>query len=217
MVSSLHIYFIEVEIVKKIMDKLFNVDKKTLIFLVIISFIGLLTGSIFMTVLDSSDKLLVSDTLGNFLSNVEPSNYVNTFIESLLLNVISVIFIWILGISIVGFPIAIIFVFIKSFLLSFSLASFIANFKFKGLLLGVIYNFPHNFISLVLFIYLGVYSIRLSIIILNCVIKRKSIDFKSIMNRYLLVLISSLVLVIILSLIETFLMPYLLKIINNML
>lgn len=199
------------------MDKLFNVDKKTLIFLFIISFIGLLTGSLFMTVLSSSDKNLIADTLNNFMNNIEPINYGKTLLESLLINFISILFIWILGISVIGIPIVIIFIFIKSFLLSFSLASFIANFKLKGVLLGTIYNFPHNFINLVLFIYLGVYSIRLSIILLNGVIKRKNVDFKIIMNRYLLVLIVSIITSVLLSLFDVFVMPYLLKIISNVL
>ena len=152
---------------KIIIYKLLNVDKKTLIFLLTISFIGLLTGSLFMTTLSGSDKLLVSNTLNNFMEHIEPDNYLNYLFETSLINFVSVLFVWLLGISIIGIPLVIIFVFIKSFLLSFSLASFIANYKLNGLLIGVIYNFPHQFINLILFIYLGVYSIRLSIMILH--------------------------------------------------
>ena len=199
------------------MDKLFNVDKKTLIFLLTICFIGLLTGSIFMTILNNSDKELIKETVTGFMNDINNLNYHKIFIESLIINLLSVIVIWILGISIIGIPIVIIFIFIKSFLLSFSLASFIANFKLKGLILGTLYNFPHNFINLVLFLYLGVYSIRLSIIILNSVIRRKNVDFKVIMNRYLLVLISSFITVIIISLFESYVMPYFLKLICNVL
>ena len=202
---------------KKILDKLLNVDKKTLVFIIIISFLGLLTGAVFMTILDSSDKLLINDTLSNFMNEIQPLDYKKALFESLLLNYICTLLIWIIGISVIGIPIVIVFIFIKSFLLSFSLASFIANFKFKGLILGTIYNFPHNFISLILFIYLSVYSIRLSIILLNGVIKRKNIDFKIIMNRYLLVLIFSLITSTLISLSEVFLMPYLLNLISNML
>ena len=199
------------------MDKLFNVDKKTLIFLLIICFIGLLTGSIFMTILNSSDKELIKETVTGFMNDINDLKYHEMFIESLTINLLSIILIWILGISIIGIPIVIIFVFIKSFLLSFSLASFIANFKLKGLILGTLYNFPHNFINLLLFLYLGVYSIRLSTIILNSVIRRKNVDFKVIMNRYLLVLISSIITVATISLFESYAMPYFLKLICNML
>lgn len=202
---------------KIIIYKLLNVDKKTLIFLLTISFIGLLTGSLFMTTLSGSDKLLVSNTLNNFMEHIEPDNYLNYLFETSLINFVSVLFVWLLGISIIGIPLVIIFVFIKSFLLSFSLASFIANYKLNGLLIGVIYNFPHQFINLILFIYLGVYSIRLSIMILHSVIKLKSLDFKTIMRRYLLVFIVSFVIILITSLLETFLMPYLLKLLMNVL
>ena len=63
------------------MDKLFNVDKKTLIFLLIICFIGLLTGSIFMTILNSNDKNLINETITGFLNNVNKLNLHKMFIS----------------------------------------------------------------------------------------------------------------------------------------
>ena len=51
---------------KKAMDKLFTVDKKVVIFLFVISFIGVVTGALFMTVLSSQDKQLVAETLSSF-------------------------------------------------------------------------------------------------------------------------------------------------------
>lgn len=201
---------------KKIINKLLNVDKKTLIFLIFICFIGILTGSLFMTVLNSNDKILISETITGFLKNIHLKNYIDLF-KVFILNVIQIFSVWLLGISIIGVPFVIIFIFIKSFLFGFSIASFIANLGGKGLILSVVYNFPHNFANLALFLYLGVYSIRLSIMLLNGVIRRKNVDFKAIMNRYLLVLLSAIVVVLITSLIEVYIIPHGLKIIVNML
>lgn len=201
---------------KKIIYRLLNVDKKTLIFLIFICFIGILTGSLFMTVLSVSDKLLIKETITGFISNIEVKNYIDLF-KVFSLNFIQLFFIWILGISIIGIPFVVAFLFIKSFLLGFSIASFIANFGIKGVLLSVAYNFPHNFINLTLFLYLSVYSIRLSIMLLNGVIRRKNVDFKNIMNRYLFVLLSSIIIILFMALIEVYLIPHGLKIIANML
>lgn len=195
---------------KKTIYKLLNVDKKTLIFLFSISFVGLLTGSIFMTVLNSTDKQLISETLTSFIDNIELKTNLD-FIKTISINSIQVLLIWLLGISIIGIPLVIIYIFIKSFLLSFSISTFIANFKFKGLVISFLYNFPHNFVYLTLFLYLSVYSIRLSIMLLNGVIRRKNVDFKVIMNRYLLILIVSLIIVLFMSIIEVYLIPHGLK------
>lgn len=202
---------------KKVMDKLLNIDKKVLLFLFIISFIGILTGSLFMTVLDTTDKTLITETLEGFLGNVQPDNYIKYLTDNLIVNLISVLVIWILGLSVIGLPIIIIFIFLKSFVVSFSLSSFIANYHLKGTFLGLLYNFPHHFINLVVYLYLGVYAIKISSFIFNSMIKRKSIDFKSIMNRYLLVLIVSLLIIVVMTIFETFLTPYLLKIVLNVL
>lgn len=170
-----------------------------------------------MTVLDATDKTLVTETLGGFLENVEPTNYVKSLTENLIVNIISIFVIWILGLSVIGIPVVIIFIFIKSFVVSFSLSSFIANYHLKGTLLGLVYNFPHHFINLVVFLYLGVYAIRVSTLLLNSILKRKSIDFKAIMNRYLLVLLVATLIIVVMTIFETFLTPYLLKLVLNVL
>ena len=209
-------YILLGENMNKLLAKLFNVDKKVLIFIIIICFIGLLTGSLFMTVLSYNDKLLIKDTLSSFISNIETNN-INNLRDNIIVNLVSILSIWILGISIIGIPIVIMFIFFKSFIFSFSIASFIANFKFKGLILSLIYNFPHNFIILLIFIYLSVYSIKSSIIILCSVLGRKNLNFKVLMNKYLLILVITVVITIMMNLFEYFVTPRLLKIMTNML
>ncbi len=170
-----------------------------------------------MTALSSSDKTLVSDTLSTFLKNIEPDNYLNSLTNNLIINAIFIIVIWLLGFSIIGLPIVVLLLFYKSFSVSFTLSSFIANYGLKGSLLGFLYNFPHQFIILVIYLYLGCYAIKVSVALLISILKRKSLDFKAIMNRYLLVLIVSLLVIVIMTLFETFLTPTLLKSIMNML
>ncbi len=202
---------------KKALDKLFSVDKKAVLFLFLVSFIGMITGALFMTVLSSTDKTLVQDTLVSFLENIEPSNYLSFLTSNLLINLFFILVIWLLGFSVVGLPIVIFILFYKSFTISFSISSFIANYGWKGTILGFLYHFPHQIIYLLIYLYLGCYALKVSILLMQSIIKRKNLDFKLIMNRYLLVLILSLLIVSFLTLFETFLTPYLLKIVVNML
>lgn len=202
---------------KKIMDKLLKVDKKTIIFLIIISIAGIITGSLYMTVLNSGDKADITSSLNTFINNLNTDNYINVLTNNLLVNLVYVFAIWILGISIIGLPIVIGIIFIKSFILSFSVATFIANYKLKGTLIGLAYNFPHHIINLILYIYLGCYAIRLSNLIIKCLIHKKNLDFKNIINRYLLILCITLFIIVVTTLFETFVTPLLLKIVVNML
>ena len=201
---------------KKIMDKLLNVDKKILIFLIIICIIGIITGSIFMTILNSNDKDSILLSLEEFITGYSSLNPEKDLINNFIINIMYVLAIWILGISIIGLPIVIFILFFKAFLLSFTISSFIMKYKLKGMLLGIIYNIPHQVINLVVYMYLGVYSIKLSSFIIEALVHKKSINFKNVTNRYLLVLIVSIIILIITTLYETYIMPILLKKIVNM-
>lgn len=195
-----------------------KVDKRTVLFLFIIAIIGLITGALYMTILNSSDKTLITNSLNNFLTqNNNNEDYIALLINNLIINLICILGIWILGISMIGLPIAIAIIFYKSFILSFSLATFIANYKIKGAILGLVYNFPHQIIILLVYIYLGVYAIKLSLALIDSVIKKKNINFKHVMNRYILVALIAIFIVVVMTLFETFVMPIFLQKVRNML
>ncbi len=178
---------------------------------------GIITGALFMTVLSSADKELVRETLSSFLESVEPSNYPLFLRGNLVINLLFILAIWILGFSVIGLVIVIFILFYKSFTISFSISSFIANYGLKGSLLGFLYHFPHQIIYLVIYLYLGCYAIKVSFLLVQSIIKRKSLDFKLVMNRYLLVLGISLFIVTLFTCFETFVTPILLKKVLNML
>lgn len=192
---------------KKLINKLINVDKKVLIFLIIICIIGIITGSFFMTVLNTNDKDIILTSLDEFIK----INCRSSFTNNIIIILGYAIIIWLLGISVIGLPIVIILLFIKSFLLSFTISSFIMKYKFKGIIYGIIYNIPNQVINLIVYIYLGVYSIKLSSFIMNAIIHKRSLDFKNITNRYLLVFGVSIIVLSLTTLYETYIMPMLLQ------
>ena len=196
---------------KKKLDELVNVDRKVLLFLIIICIIGIITGSIFMTILNTNDKETIIVSLNSFISNIGHLNTKYEFINNLVINISYIFIIWILGISIIGIPIVIVLLFFKSYILSFTISSFIYEYKTKGILLASIYTMPHLIINLVIYLYLGVYSIKLSSYIIKCITKSKTINFKYIINKYIQILIISLILVIITTLYQSFIIPILLK------
>ena len=200
------------------MDKLLSkikLNKKIVIFLAIISGIAIISGSLLVVLLDKSDKIMISSYLTNFINDLSQYKieYISVLEDSLITNITLILGIWLLGISVIGIPIVSFLYFSQIFTFGFALASIILNYKFKGLFLVLIYTFPHYLIFMFMLLILTSYSIILSIKLITTVFKKKQIDFKIISNKYLLILLFSVIVVIMYSLYETFALPNIIKLI----
>lgn len=201
---------------KKKMDKLKNKttsNKKIIVFLVGLFLIGLIAGSIFITIISKSDQALVKEYIKEFVNKADKNklNYLEALKNASLSNGLFIVIVWLLGFSIIGIPIVIFMYFSKAFILGFSLSSFILQYKFKGLLLALIYFFPHHIVNILAYTLIMIYSLKISFILINSIIKKKTISFKAIMNRYLIVFAVSIGMVIVASLYECFVVPFLIR------
>ncbi len=201
---------------KKEMDKLKNrmkSSKKFTIFLVVLLLVGVIAGTLFITILSSSDKSLIKEYLNSYISDIGKNkiNYLPLFCNSFLKEILISGAIWLLGISIVGIP-AILFLFFKeAFTLGFSIGSMLFVYKGKGLLYAFFYIFPCQILNIVAYGLLLTYALSVSLKMIEAVFKHKTIDFKAIMNKYSKVLGVVLGLFLVSSLLETFLIPNILK------
>ena len=150
---------------KKILNNLrtrLHVNKNLFVFLVVMVIVGVTAGAFFSSVLGTEDKQLVTDYLNDFFNNSLNDNLEynvstsNTLIFTLGFSLV----LWVLGISVIGFIFIIILLFIKSFIVGFSIGSLIINFKAKGILLSLGYVFPHHIVNLFIYI-LIYYSVRM--------------------------------------------------------
>jgi len=201
---------------KKQMDKLKNKtasNKKIIVFLVGLFLIGLIAGSIFITIISKSDQALVKEYIKEFVNKADKNklNYLEALKNASLSNGLFIVIVWLLGFSIIGIPIVIFMYFSKAFILGFSLSSFILQYKFKGLLLALVYFFPHHVVNILAYTLILIYSLKISFILINSIIKKKTISFKAIMNRYLIVFAVSIGMVIVASLYECFVVPFLIR------
>ena len=196
------------------LKEIIKINKKTLLFFTILLLIGIISGAIFMAILNETDKKLIVEYFNNFISNIENNklSYLNALKNGVFNNLLYIIIVWLLGISIIGIPIVIIMFFIKSFTLGFSISSIIFNYKLKGCLLAFTNIFPHQILNFLIYMILTTYSIFFSLKIINSIIKKKTIDFKILMNKYFKVLIFSIIIILISILIEVFITPLLIKI-----
>ncbi len=196
------------------MDKLkIKINKKIFVFLFVLMLMGIIAGSIFTIILNSSDKELVINHLNEFIDNINNNrlDYLFALKNNLITNISYVILIWLLGISVIGLPIIIIMFFTKCFILGFSVGAVLTTFKLKGILVSLVYVFPGQVISLLFLLLLMMYSMSFTFKMIYAILKKKSIDFKLIMNKYFKILLIVLGVVILMSLCDTYLMPRLIK------
>lgn len=185
----------------------FKFNKKGINFLSIISIIGFIFGSIFLLIITNSDKTLVKEYISNFIKTTNNIKYIPILINNLSSNLLFILIVWILGISIIGIPINIFYLFFKSFTIGFTLTSFILTYKFKGLLLGFFYLIPHNLINILTYIVLTYYSINFSFKLIYIIFKKENINIKPVINRYFKILLFSVIIIFITSLYESFILP----------
>lgn len=201
---------------KRVMDKLKTValnNRKMLVFIFGLALMGIISGSIFTTMLSSGDKILVKEYITSFIQNIETGklDYLDSFKNAFLSNAIFIITIWVLGISIIGIPLNIFIFFTKNFILGFSISSFILQYKTKGCLLSLLYIFPHHLINVIVYAVLLIFSIHFSRRILQIIKSKKQLTLSMAFKRYMVIGIGALIITFITSFMEVFATPFIIK------
>lgn len=197
---------------KKVTDK-FKItikhNKKVIFFLGIIAVIAIIFGSLFSVMLNESDKNLTLEYINNFFENIKNNNlnYILALKNGSISSLGFILIVWLLGVSIIGMPIVLFMYFSKFFVIGFSISSIIKGYGLKGCLLSFAYILPHHIIYIIVYTILTVYSIKMSIKLISTIIKKDKIDFKPIINKYLLVLLLSVIIAVLTLLFEVFITP----------
>ena len=186
---------------------------KLLLFLIIITIISILLGIFFIAVISNDNQDLVKSTINSYFLDINENKiqYLKNLWSILTSNLFLILFIWIMGISIIGIIISLILLIYKSFLIGFSFTSILYTYGFKGVISGIIYIFP-EIINLFIVFILTYYSISFSILLFNYLFKKKEYN-RIFVRRYLKLLVISSLIIIFSTLISTFVIPNLLRII----
>lgn len=195
----------------KNMVKLFQ-KNKTFYILLLILMVSFVVGCLYVSFLDQENKEIIKSCLIEFFNSIskQEQNYKSFFIRSLGSNFILNLLVWVFGISIIGIPVVLMILFFKGFVFGFTYVSFIYNYKFLGLLYGSIYILPYLINILTLF-YLTYYSVKFSMMIFNYFFRKKEYNKTKIVTRYFKILGACMLMYILSSVLEVFLVPSLLK------
>ncbi len=188
-------------------------NKKINIFSIILIIIGLSLGSLYSTVLGTNDKTIVIEKITTFITNINNNQINNLHIlrNSTMINVLYILSIWLLGLTLIGLIIAIFLLLFKSFILGFTISSFYLTYKYKGIILSILYIINSAFINIMIIFLLSVYSVTFTIKFIKSFKNNNTLDIKKFIKKYLFLLIICLILTTISSLLEAFLFPAILK------
>lgn len=182
--------------------------KKLFILVFAITLLCFLAGTLLISMLSKSNKELIINSLNNFYTSLKENKIssTNLLYKTMTSNLILNIIIWVLGISIIGIPIVIFILGFKSLSLGFTISSLIYTYKFNGLLKAIIYLIP-NIINIFIVFVLVYYSISFSINLFNYLFRKIEFNKRVIVKRYLKILIVAILLSILTSVTESFILP----------
>ena len=195
--------------------KRINIKKSGFLFMIAI-LISFLFGTLFLSLLSLESREVIKESLDAFfLATVQndldiPSGLRNSLMNSVGIN----LFIWILGISIIGIPIILFITCFKSFTIGFSLSSILYFYGFRGIILGLIYILP-SIVNIFIFIITSYFAIFFSIQLFSYLFLKKEKPLKTMTKKYIKILAISTILFTLSSLFEIFILPILLRAVIN--
>ena len=128
-----------------------SISKKMYVFMLIILIIGIITGIVFVIMLDEATKEILFLNINEFLQN-----FSNTNINSGLMHLVILSSLLILSIFLVGGPLLIFYMFYNGFNIGFVVSSITYIFGIKGMLYGSIYILISRLVYIIVLIIFNV-------------------------------------------------------------
>ena len=146
-----------------------SLSKKLYLFMGTVLIIGIITGVVFVLMLDESTKEILFLNINNFLQNFSASN-----ISILVQHLVILSTLLILSIFLIGGPLVIFFMFYNGFTIGFIISSITCIFGIKGMLFGVLYVIISKLVFIVLFIIFSVNLFKIVKCVIDYLVYKKS-------------------------------------------
>lgn len=197
--------------------KNFFIKNFPLIFFVIFIFVvGVIFGSLAIRTLDGTKRLEMLDFLSNFFSglvnNLADQTTVN-FWDSVFLNLKISFFMWILSLSIIGIIGIPILVFLRGFVIGFTVGFLVKELGLQGMIFALASILPQNLLIIPATIFSAVLAIAFGITLLKSLLAKRQINLGYNLLNYTFLMILMGGALVIASLVETFITPALMELV----
>ena len=191
---------------KKLLDVIFP-NKFINYFIITLMNLGIISGSLFLFLSSNSDKVLVSDKMKLFIDNIinNKIDYGLAIRNTLIINYLFIIIIFIMSFSIIGIIINLILTYLKGFFVGFTISSFYLVYKYKGLLISGFYVLLGELLNIIAITFISIYSLMVCIYLIKIIISKRKYSFKNLFKKYLIIFIIAIILSFISSMLEGYL------------
>lgn len=189
-----------------------------LLFLIVIFISGITFGSIAVKMLSYAQKNELVNYLSNFFQMLKGDITLQQKIlaqEAIFYNLKLILFIWILGISMIGMPVIPVLIFLRGFVLGFTVGFLVDELAVKGFIFAVASIGPHNLLAIPSLIIAGAAGITFALNLFKSRFQRVSINFVQYFFGYSTLMIILAVILIGAGLIESFLTPILMSFVTK--
>ena len=188
-------------------------NKKTyFIFLISLFVTGILSGIIFFVLLNNAGKEEIINNINSYFTLSDNYNYLSILFDNLKNNFLNVFLLWILGISVIGIFIIVFLYFMEGFSMGFIISSIFYSFKYKGIVGSILYLFPGKLLYLLIMFILTFFAGVFSFNLIKNIIKKEEQTLNIHFKKYLKILGLCLILALLVSFLETFITPLMIKV-----
>lgn len=185
---------------------------KTYLILLIIFFIGLILGVIFVDNASEPQANQISSYINNFINSIKENYQISTkdlLKETVINNVSIAVILWFLGSTVIGFPLIYVVICYKGYCIGYTISSVIATIgTAKGIVFILATMLLQNIIYIPVILTLGVSGVKLYRLIME---DRRRENIKIQIAKHTIFSILMLMLLIISALIETYISGNLLE------
>ncbi|MGF7184978.1 stage II sporulation protein M [Desulfitispora alkaliphila] len=191
---------------------------KMLLYILAIFFImlGIIAGAVSVSPLISGRQHELISYIDSFLNTIVYDD-INTFaiaLTTVFNNLRLVFIIWLLGMTVIGIPVIILILFVRGFMLGFTVGFLTLEKSMQGVLISVFSIAPPNFILLPGLIVASVTGISFSLLLVKGGFRDKSKSILSHFFSYSIVMIGIAIVAVIAGIVEAYWSPAMMKLIS---
>ncbi|UMZ73928.1 stage II sporulation protein M [Natranaerofaba carboxydovora] len=172
--------------------------------------VGIISGGIMAITMPGESRTILFDYLQNFFELMRDQENISSsqiFFSSLSQNLTLMSVIWLLGVTIIGIPLILLFVFMKGFLFGFSVTFLTSSLSFNGFLFSITSLLPHNLLFIPVFFLMSIAAIAFSIMLFRNHFSKKGLNVSVEILNYMVIIIATSVVTIFASLVEAYITP----------
>ncbi len=181
------------------------------VFLAAVLVAGIVAGALVAKGMGDFNRTELVTYFEEFVQNLNDSRIAPGSTEilrwSLAQNLKTAAILWILGVTVVGFPGVLAVIFLRGFTLGFSVAFLVGELGLKGILVSLLALIPQATFTIPAFLIQGVAALSFSLMLFRNRFQRERIAFYQELAGYTLLVVSSSLLLIGATLLDTFAVP----------